>query len=134
VAYEIEVTERGAVVRYTGASTVEELAAAAEAMAAHPAFHASLPTIWDLSEATDPQLSSDDMRRLAPLVSRVREGGNRPRVGIVSPSNAGFAAARMFSGLNEPRMKVNIGVFRTFEEASAWAFAEEDADGDGTSP
>jgi hypothetical protein len=104
-------------------------------MGVHPAFHPSLPAVWDLSEADEPQLSADDMRRLAPLVAKLRAGSEgRPRVGIVTPSDAAFAGARMFNGVNEPRMQVDIGIFRSFEEAAAWAFAEGGANGDGSSP
>jgi len=139
---QVEVTERGAIVRYRGRPSVEGIAEAAQTMADHPAFHAALPAVWDLSEAHEPELSSDDMRRLAPLVAKLRDGSDgRPRVGIVTPSDAAFAGARMFSGVNEPRMRVELGVFRSYEEAAAWAFEsaarstplEGGAEGDGSS-
>ena len=120
--FEIEGGERGAAVRYRTPGTVQGIVRAAEALAAHTGFRPSMPTIWDLSAAPDANLGADDMRRLAPLVAGMRKGGGRPRVAIVTSSDATFAGARMFTGLNEGRLYVDLGVFRTFEEAADWAF------------
>jgi hypothetical protein len=68
------------------------------------------------------------MRKLAHFVSPMREGGGRPRVAVVTPDDANFGGARMFGGLNEPRLLVELSVFRCPVEAERWAFgaAEDD--------
>jgi hypothetical protein len=128
VEYEIEVTKGRAVVRFVVRPTVEGVAAAAHEMAAHPEFTPATPTVWDLSRAPAANLDADGMRRLAPLVASIRDGANRPRVAIVSPQDANFAGARMFRGLNEPRLNAELAVFRDFDEAAAWAFGEGSAE------
>lgn len=123
--FELELGPSGAVVRYRAAVTVEGIRGAAEALGAHPDFHPDLPTVWDFSAAASSgDLGSDDMRRLAREVAPIRVGSGRPRVAVVTKGEANFAGARMFGGLNERRLSVDLGVFRDVAEARRWAFDE----------
>lgn len=122
-AFELRIEPEGATVRYLSAVSVEGIRAAVKALGSHPGFHADLPTVWDFSSASAPSgLDSDDMRRLARDVAPLRKGGRRPRVAVVTPSDANFAGARMFGGVNETRLNVQLGVFRAAEAARSWAF------------
>ncbi len=125
---EVEVTARGAIVRYRGPVTLEGIRQAAEAMAGDAAFSPDLPAVWDFTASERNRLEADDMRKLAHFVSPMREGGGRPRVAVVTPDDANFGGARMFGGLNEPRLLVELSVFRCPVEAERWAFgaAEDD--------
>ena len=124
--FELELGPSGAIVRYLTEVTAEGIRAAARALGEHPDFRADLPTVWDFSASGSPSgLDSDDMRKLARELAPMREGGGNPRVAVVTPDDANFAGARMFGGLNESRLRVNLGVFRDREEARRWAFEGE---------
>jgi hypothetical protein len=127
VESQVEVTARGAIIRYRGPVTSQGIQEAAHAMADHESFLPSMPAIWDFSAAQGNGLDADEMRRLAQALKPLREGGSRPRVAIVTPDDANFGAARMFGGLNEARLLVEIGVFRSAAEARSWAFGGGDA-------
>ncbi len=131
--YDIEVGARGLIVRFRAQPTFEGLVAAAQSLGAHPDFGPATPTVWDFSAAPPANMSADEMRRLAPIVARIREGGGRPRVAIVTPKDANFAGARMFGGVNEPRIRVELSVFRSLHEARAWAFGPREDNGNGSS-
>ena len=121
--FELNVTDRGVVLRYRGAVTYDGIAEAAQAMAEHADFRPNLPTVWDFSMVESPSvLGADDMRRLASALAPLREGGGQPRVAIVTPHDANFAGARMFGGLNEARLLIDLGIFRNVSEAMKWAF------------
>ena len=123
VTFEIDVTDRGVMVRYRGSVSFEGISAAAHAMAVHPDFRPDLPTVWDFSVVESLSgLGADDMRRLASVVTPFRRGGGRPRVALVTPDDANFAGARMFNGLNEARLLIDLRVFRDAAEARDWAF------------
>ena len=111
---------RGILVRYTGVASAEGVLAAVDAMSAHEAFRPDVPTLWDFSGAEGTGMDPDRMRQLAVRASRVREGAERPRVGLLMTSDADYGGARMFVGMNETRLPLDFRVFRDAAEAYEW--------------
>ena len=127
--FEIRITPRGTEVRFRVSATFEGIRDAVAALGQRSDFRPEAPTIWDFSETRSPEpVGADDMRRLAPVVAPLREGAGHPRVAIVTPHDAAFAGARMFGGINDSKLHVDLAVFRCREEAEAWAYADAHVD------
>ena len=124
----ISVTDRGAFVTYTGEVTLDGIVGAVAALREAPEFDPTVPTVWDFSGAESTGLDADQMRTLAARVSALREGADRARVAVVASRDSDFAGARMFAGLAQDLLQATVSVFRTLDEATAWAFGEDSED------
>jgi hypothetical protein len=119
---DITIDERGIVVRVVGEVSGEVIDELVRRMAADPRFDPSMPTVWDFSASIGlAALSAEVLRGAATVLGRVREGGGHPRVAIVTPRDADYGIARMFEGMTETRILVELGIFRDLDAAVAWA-------------
>jgi hypothetical protein len=120
---DITIDGRGIVVRVVGEVSGSVIDGLVRRMAADPRFDPALPTVWDFSASIGlAALSAEALRGAATVLGRVREGGGRPRVAIVTARDADYGIARMFEGMNETKILVELGVFRDLDGAVAWAF------------
>ena len=129
---ELSIDARGAIARIVGEVSAAELEEGLHALAARPDFEAAMPTIWDFTHATaTSSIGSGALRRLGALSAAVRRGAPAARTAFVTPRDADYGVARQYQGLMSGRTPVQVGVFKTLEEAEAWAFAAERAEDRG---
>ena len=99
----------------------EILATIASVYEGEPTLH----QLWDFTEATVHHIPAETIREFVKSVSERmhrREGG---KSALVSSEDIGFGLARVYSAVAEINdLKIEVGAFRTVEEALAWI--EED--------
>lgn len=85
-----------------------------------PDFDPSYSQVADFTQVTKFDLSAEDINELA------QESVFSPqsRRALIVPSDVAYGLARMFGTLRETQGEIEIGVFRSLEEALEWVFSK----------
>lgn len=98
-----------------GAVTDDDLRGHQARLRSDPAFDPSYDQLWDFSQVTRIEVTSEALRELAG--SRSFKAGARRA--MVTPSDVGFGLARMFQILHDEAPE-ELRVFRDLGEARSW--------------
>lgn len=108
--YHIDHAARVVVVEYSGVVTNNDFL---HGQQEYGELDANYSFLVDLSNATEFQVSADDMRRLASRFTPER----RKRLAVVAPSDVAFGLSRM---LEVYAQNPGVGIFRTIEQGREW--------------
>lgn len=119
----IDETKKLTVFKATGVLRYDEIISTVKS------FYESKPTenvLWDLSEITETQLTSEQVETIAGF--DLRYEGTRPKgkTALVAPKDEVFGLSRMFGTLSEVQdIPFHLNIFREIEQAYQW-LSEED--------
>ena len=86
----------------------------------------TLLTLWDFSNASVDNISSETVRNIFTLIQRIgprRQGG---KTAVVVPEDLAYGMARMFQIMSDTNdFPFKIKVFRYYGEASQWLLEKE---------
>lgn len=87
----------------------------------------TLNVVWDLRQATVPDITSDDVNQIAGMLKTLRADRKEGRTTLVSPKDAMYGLSRMLELLLDSLgdSRVEMRVFRDFDEAIAWLDQKE---------
>ena len=98
----------------------EEVRDTLEALYASPDFDPAMNALWDVRDANLTDISSDDVRKIAQLVSGRRPKEGFSRVALVVSRDVDFGLARMYEMQLEDGSHSAVRVFRDIGEAMTW--------------
>ena len=84
-----------------------------------PDFNPSYSQIADFTQVTKFELSAEDIQELA----QGSVFSPQSRRALIVPSDVSYGLARMFGTLRESQGEMEIGVFRSLEEALDWVLS-----------
>lgn len=122
--YEIDKERRLVTSTAAGAFTLAEVWAHQEEIAKDPDFDPSFAQLLDVTQVSELELSSEEIRRAA---GRSVFAINT-RMAILVSSTFVYGLARMFQILGEMHGNKRIHVFRELDAALAWVLAGDGAD------
>jgi hypothetical protein len=110
-------TRRLMITRAWGAITLPDLRAYQQELGRRPEFDATWAHVFDARDASEFDISNDDIRRLAETSVLAREA----RRAMVATDPATFGVFRMYGTSRDVREGgPEVGVFKTLEEAIEW--------------
>ncbi len=101
-----------------------------KAISAVKSFYEGQPTenvLWDLTDITGAQLTSEQVEKIANLNLRSESVRSKGKTALVAPKDEVFGLSRMFGTLSEiSEAPFQRWAFRSMEEAYQW-LSEEDS-------
>ena len=85
-----------------------------------PEFKTGMNTLWNVTDATHPDLTTDDIRVIATHVHRFAEKRGNGKVAWVVANDVDFGIGRMFEMLTDREIPMTYRVFRDIVEAKLW--------------
>ena len=116
IAFEIDHATQRVMVTATGDLRIEDMAALVNRLAELRVF--SYAQRFDARGAAV-VLSAEEVRRLVPLVGRLREEHGQARTAFIADSDVSFGMARMYATLSA-ETDSGFMVYRKIEEGDAW--------------
>ncbi len=118
--YTIDADRGFALVRVDGPLTVAAVEATLPKFLADPDFRPGLATVFDMTTADLHQLQPQTILAIQSINVRHAEQRGRARVALVAADDLRFGVSRMYEVLG-PSPNLTVQVFRTLDEAIAWA-------------
>ncbi len=116
ITYDVDHNTERVTVIATGDIRIEDWAALVMELAAKSTF--AYAQRFDAREAAL-LLSAEEVRRLVPVIARLREEHGHARTAFVAESDVTFGMARMYATLSADTDS-GFMVYRTIEEGDAW--------------
>lgn len=120
VFYKIDKERRLVLSSGSGTLNLADASAHQQKLSKDPDFDSSFSQIWDFTQFTKFDLSSDDIRQMA---ERSLFSPQSRRAFIV-PNDFAYGLGRMFQILRDLAGEKGIRVFRSLEEALDWVLAK----------
>jgi hypothetical protein len=98
----------------------EEVRDTLEELYSSPDFDPAMNALWDVRDASTADISLEDVRKIAQLVSGRRPKEGLSRVALVVSRDVDFGLARMYEMKLEDVAHSEVRVFRDIEEALTW--------------
>ena len=103
----------------TGVLTDDDVMAHRQAMTSDPRFTPQMREISDIRKVTAFQVTPAGVRIMVASDVKMTANGGMHKLAIVADENVAYGMSRMYQTLGEPNIRV-VGVFRSYEEATAW--------------
>ena len=116
IAFEIDHAAQRVMVTATGDIRIEDMAALVNRLAELRVF--SYAQRFDARGAAV-VMSAEEMRRIVPLIGRLREEHGPARTAFIADSDVSFGMARMYATLSADTDS-GFMVYRTIDEGDAW--------------
>lgn len=127
--YSLRVDARGVLVEVRAQATVELFEEVLQAIRRHPLFRRDMPAVWDMTQSEGMgRLRRAEMARMVLMSRRTRGADVSYRVALVASRDVDYGVGRMLEGSHEGRGTLEFGIFRTRDEAEAWAYGPSDSE------
>jgi hypothetical protein len=110
--------------RVSGRVTAPELLRYYKALYADPDFEPGMSEIFDLSDVTEIDISTEELRGFSLTTSVNNSHGGPCKLAIVAPTPVTFGMARMYE-LMQPASLNEIRVHHALAEAEAWVNSKD---------
>lgn len=85
-----------------------------------PEFKPGMNALWNVTQATHPDLSSEDIRVIATHIRRFAEKRGNGKTAWVVANDVDFGIGRMFEMMTDRDIPMTFRVFRDMVEAKLW--------------
>ena len=116
ITYDVEHNTQRLMVVATGEIRIEDMAALVMDLAENRIF--AYAQRFDARNASV-MLNAEEVRRIVPLIARLREEHGHARTAFIAESDVSFGMARMYATLSADTDS-GFMVYRTIEEGDAW--------------